>query len=128
MQFCCVNFKRHHIISIALARFIILLMVSLFAGMPVLEAFHNHDSHDIVVASSDHSNIKKHENIIKHKSECKFCHHISRHQPVPLINIQAVTLLYLASFNLLNKTGIVAKLVLLPGVSWTNKGPPSFIS
>ena len=93
--------------------------------MPVLEAFHNHDSDGIVVASSDQSNINKHDNTIKHKSECKFCHHISRHQPVPLINIQAVSLLYLASFNLLDKTGTVQKLVLLPGVSWTNKGPPS---
>lgn len=128
MHLCCMTNKGIHTSFLVLNKIIIALMVFIFTVMPVIEAFHNHEScAETEVETVVKNNFETHKkfSFVKHQSNCKFCHQLSHHQPIPLLSISSVSLLYFVNSNLLPSNHTFQKLVLLPGVSWTNKGPPS---
>lgn len=128
MHLCCMKNKGIHISFLVLNKIVITLMVFIFAGMPLLEIFHAHETNSetelkIVVKNSFDAN--KRPSFQKHQPNCKFCHQLSHHQLTPLLSISSISLLYFTHSNLLISNNSVQKLIPLPGLSWTNKGPPS---
>lgn len=117
MQFCCVKYTGENTFTFFVKRSIVLLMLFLFAGMPVVEMLHSHDD-------EPSSGIYSHEKVDVSHAKCQFCHHFAQHQPIPLISISSLSLLHFEVPALLVKPAPDQGLMSLPGVSWTNKGPP----
>lgn len=128
MHLCCMKNKGIHTSFLVLNKIIITLMVFIFTIIPVLEVFHNHESSSETVTVTVFKNTfgaNKKSSFEKHHINCKFCHQLSHHQPASLLSISSVSLLYFTKSSLLLSNRDFQKLVLLPGISWTNKGPPS---
>jgi len=128
MHLCCMLNKGIHTSFLVLNKIIITLMVFIFTVMPVLEVFHTHETISVSESETMLKNtfdVNKKFSFEKHQPNCKFCHQLSHHQPTSLLSILSIALLYFVNSNLLISNNTFQKLVLLPGVSWTNKGPPS---
>lgn len=121
MQFCCVNCSGENRVSFVLKRFVMLLMLSVFAAAPVLDLLHVHEAETV-------SGVHEQERIGSAHLKCHFCHHFAQHHPVPLIEIATLSLLYFESFDLRLRPAPAHRLLDLPGISWTNKGPPSLFA
>ena len=100
---------------------IIYMMLAVFAAMPLLQAFHNHEPENISTTQDDQRLAKAH-------TDCHFCHQFSQNQPVPLTAIRSLSILFFGSIPSLFPIDAVQELILLPGLSWTNKGPPTLFS
>jgi len=100
---------------------IIYMMLAIFAAMPLLQAFHSHEPENISTTQDDQRMAKAH-------ADCHFCHQFSHHQPVPLTAIRLLSILFFGGIPSLFPIDAVQKLILLPGLSWTNKGPPTRLS
>lgn len=103
--------------SLAGCHLIIYMMLAIFAAMPLLEAFHSHDAESVTTTQDDQRLAKAH-------TDCHFCHQFSQHQPIPLVPIRSLSILFFGSIPSLFPIDAVQELILLPGLSWTNKGPP----
>lgn len=128
MHLCCMTNKGIHTSFLVLNKIIIMLMVFIFTVMPVIEVFHNHETGlETEIGSMVKNTLYTYKKLSfeKHHPNCKFCHQLSHHQPAPVLSISSITLLYFEKSNLLTSNLTFQKLVLLPGVSWTNKGPPA---
>ncbi|WP_432710639.1 hypothetical protein [Pedobacter sp.] len=104
--------------SLAGCRLIIYMMLAIFAAMPLVQAFHSHDSESISFSKDDQQLAKSH-------TDCHFCHQFSQNQPVPLLPIRSLSVLFFGSIPSIFPIDAVQELISLPGVSWTNKGPPA---
>lgn len=128
MHLCCMKNKGIHISFLVLNKMVITLMVFIFTGMPLLEIFHTHETDsetELKIEVKNSFNTNKKNSFQVHQPSCKFCHQLSHHQPTPLLSISSISLLYFTHSNLLISNNTVQKLIPLPGLSWTNKGPPS---
>lgn len=128
MHLCCMKNKGIHTSFLVLNKIIIALMVFIFTIMPVLEVFHNHESSSEIETETVLTNtfsVNKKTSFKKPQLNCKFCHQLSHHQPTSLLSISSISLVYFTNSNSLISNHTFQKTVLLPGVSWTNKGPPA---
>jgi hypothetical protein len=107
--------------SIAGCHLIIYMMLAIFVAMPLLQAFHSHDTESLVTTQDDQRLVKAHP-------DCHFCHQFSHNQPIPLIPIRSLSIMFFGSIPSLFPIDAVQELILLPGLSSTNKGPPVFFA
>ncbi len=101
-------------------RFVAVLMLLLFAGSPVFQLLHSHQ--DNAVCHTD-----SRQKITESHPRCELCKHVAHHHPVFTASVSSVQLLYADRQIALINTRADNTLVLLPGVSWSNKGPPASI-
>ena len=109
--------KQSNRFSLAGCHLIIYMMLAIFAAMPLMQAFHHHEPQSVAATQDDQRLNKAH-------LDCHFCHQFSQTQPVPLLPIRLLSVLFYGSIPSLFPVDAVQELILLPGVSWTNKGPP----
>lgn len=109
--------KQSNRFSLAGAHLIIYMMLAVFAAIPLMQAFHSHEAESVATTQDDQRLAKAH-------TDCHFCHQFSQNQPVPLLPIRSLSVLFFGSIPSLFPIDAVQELILLPGVSWTNKGPP----
>ena len=103
---------------LACNHFIIYMMLAIFTALPLLQAFHSHEPESIVTTQDDQRLDSTHQ-------DCHFCHQFSQTQPVPLVPIRSLSVLFFGSIPSLFPIDAVQQLILLPGISSTNKGPPA---
>jgi hypothetical protein len=107
--------------SLAGCHLIIYMMLAVFAAIPLLQAFHSHEPEGIVTTQDD-------ERMAKSHTDCHFCHQISQNHPVPLVSFRSLSILFFGSIPSVFPIDAVQALVSLPGLSSTNKGPPSLLA
>ena len=98
-----------------------LLMLLLFAGTPVFQLLHSHQDDTVCCTHAD-------QTIAEYHPKCEVCKHLAYHHPSFTVTVSSLLLLHADRQMGVINTFFDNTLVLLPGVSWSNKGPPAVIA
>ncbi|WP_256004355.1 hypothetical protein [Pedobacter deserti] len=102
-------------------RLVAVLMLLLLAGSPVFQLLHSHQDDTACHSGCGPA-------IGQYHPKCEVCKHVAHHHPIFTARVSSLQLLYADRQIALINTPSDNTLVLLPGVSWSNKGPPVAVS
>jgi hypothetical protein len=142
MQLCCVINSLPHILVELAKRSLAFLMLTIFMLAPVVEVLHSHtgaDEHLTVIltdqASSCHTEMSVEDpqqsscgqtvDILHIK--CKICDHFAHQQPVSSFEVPTLELIHFDGKVSTVTPVFDDRLLSLPGLSQTNKGPPAIV-
>lgn len=107
-------------------RLLAFFMLVIFVAAPVLQTLHSHSDADEHVSETSHQQIcDPHQQVIDVLHvQCKICDHFAHHQPLSSLDVHT-HLLGRFEGTLSDVLPVFdARLLDLPGLSQTNKGPP----
>mgnify|MGYP003499683015 CR=1 FL=1 len=97
---------------------IMYLMMSIFVSAPILQSFHSHDQ-------STSSSAADQEILYAHEADCQLCYHFAHQQVGHHLSLTPFSIVFIGNIPSIPLTHHVWGLISLPGLSWTNKGPPA---
>lgn len=94
------------------------VMMAIFMSAPLIQSFHSHDTVSISVASDQDA-------LISYDADCDLCDHFTHQQQHYFLSLTPFSVTYFGNVPAIPTTHHVVGPVALPGLSWTNKGPPT---